>query len=227
MNKKSFILSILFILFFVLIITTENKSNKLKINNIYNLNKVVIVGDSRMSLINEAKDSYNIPQNYIIVSKSGAQINWLEDYALNKVYRILKNTDNNYKYNVVFNLGVNDIIHHSDSNPKELAIKYFNMYLKVINYFDDVDFYFLSINPLDDNNFPNWKNNKGNEKIKKLNIYMKDLIKNSNKSNIYYCNSYGNINFKTLDGLHYTDQTNIDIINYIDKNCVRSLYNYK
>ena len=44
---------------------------------------------------------------------------------------------------------------------------------------------------------------------------------NSELNNIYYCDSYNTLDFKTDDGLHYTRDTNKDIINYIANKCVK------
>ena len=203
----------------------NNKSNYIK-KSIYSLNRIVIVGDSRMSLMNSSRYELNIPSNYIFVAKSGAQIDWLEDYALHKTYKILKRKDSRYKYNVIFNLGVNDLIHYNEVDVKEKANDYFNMYLKLINYFDDVDFYFLSVNPIDQK-FTKWEKADKNNRIEKFNTYIRRRIKNSNLSNVYYCNTYNNVSFNTFDGLHYTDETNTKIINYIDRNCIKSLIQYK
>lgn len=206
----------LIIIILIILIISLKRYNIYNKNSraMYNLNRVVVVGDSRMYLIDKNKKELNIPDNYIFIAKSGARINWLKDYALNKTYRILENKDNNYKYKVIFNLGVNDIIHFEDSNPNEIATNYFDTYIKLIDYFDDVDFYFLSVNPVDSNQ---------NEKIKVFNTYISKLIYNKNQKNIHYCDTYSNINFKTYDQVHYLNETNIDIINYIDRYCIKSL----
>ena len=199
----------------------ENKEDYKKEDyNLFSLNKIIIIGDSRMSLIMDSKDKLKIPNNYIFIAANGTKINWLKKTAINKAYNILKNSDDRYKYNVVFNLGVNDL--NDNINIYERAHEYYFNYKNLILYFKNVDFYFLSVNPIDDKINDYWENIRTNEKIEEFNNYIKKFIKKDKLKNTHYCDSYNELKFKTYDGLHYTRETNIDIVNYIDIYCINT-----
>lgn len=190
-----------------------------KIQNIA-LNKIIIVGDSRMEFIYNKKDVLNIPSNFIFDSKSGATIDWLVETGGPELEKILDQKDDDYTYHVIFNLGVNDL--SSLANPKKIADNYFELYNDIIQKYSDVKFYFLSVNPIDEeiinDYFPS--NNRTNDKIELFNARINQDMLNSNFSNAYYCDSYNMLDFYLPDGLHYDDETDQKIIDYIARNCV-------
>ena len=113
-KKIKFILIVIsfgiFLTCLLLVLNYPIKNYKINILNkdyIYELNKIVIVGDSRMELIENNKDKMNLPKSIIFNTRSGAKIDWLYREGIPKLYKILKNE--NYNYHVVFNLGVNDM----------------------------------------------------------------------------------------------------------------------
>lgn len=184
-------------------------------------NKVIIVGDSRMSLIDDNYNSYQMPKNYEFVAKSGAKIDWFADEAINKIENILDNQEKSYKYHVVINMGVNDMSNVKNAESKSL--EYFVYYKKLILKYPDVHFYILSVNPINKklmNKY--WDFMRINNR--NIEIFNNTMIQNVNKLKfdmVSYCNSYNNIDFKTYDGLHYKHNTSQDIVNYISNKCIK------
>ncbi len=185
----------------------------------YGDNKVIIVGDSRMSLI-ASNNNLDIPNSFNFISKSGASYEWFENEALKSIKETLDNSKDDIHYHVVLNMGVNDL---TFGNAGVLVFeKYYDAYEKLASEYENVNFYILSINPVIDNLIEKkWHgNNNVSYMIKKYNSILKNRVNKSTLENIYFCDSYNNIEFKTLDGLHYSTETNKKIINYISNKCV-------
>lgn len=231
-NRK-FIILVLFTISFIFTIfifgyvylnsKCDNYKYKIIDNSLlYDLNKIVIVGDSRMWLIDVSRDKLNIPSNIIFDAESGARIDWLHNKGIYKLEEIIKNMNSNYKYSVIFNLGVNDL--DSDSDVEEIAREYFDTYKKIIVNNKNISFYFLSVNPIDDvtiyEKFSKY-NKRTNKKIEKFNNYFNHRLKKEDLSNAKYCDSYNNLKFVLPDGLHYDLDTDKRIINYIIRNCAK------
>lgn len=187
-------------------------------NNDILSNEIVIVGDSRMSLIDDDKDMVK-PANFMFVAKSGMRIDWLKNEAIPEVNNILKNK--NFKYHIVVNMGVNDL-NNDKYKGDEIAEEYFDLYSDLAKANIDSEVYILSVNPIDDELInQKWDNNRTTEEIKLFNNTIQKELAKSNLNNIHYCDSYNSINFETYDGLHYTKDTNKRIINYINTKCVQ------
>lgn len=196
---------------------TESTINE-TVNNLKN-SKVIIVGDSRMQLINDDND-FNKPFNFEFVAKGGSKIDWLKNTALNRTKNILK--DNDFDYYVVVNIGVNDLSYKTD-NVNEIANDYFEIYEKLASDYPEIKLYILSVNPIDESKINEFwdDNNRTNKKIENFNKNMLNKLNRSTLNNIYYCDSYNELKFETKDGLHYTNETNKEIINYIANKCVK------
>ena len=228
-NSFLFFVLVLILFFCVLTVSAEQKNNNITseplklLNNAFNkndslFNKVIVVGDSRMSLI---ADDWEIlkPYNFIFVAKSGMQIEWFENYAITQIEEILKIS--NYQYHVVINMGVNDL-NNKNIIASDIARKYFKLYKNLSQKFPEVKIYLMSVNPVDEkiiNEY--WNNNRTNNKIEKFNDVLKQNLNKYNIENMYYCDSYNEINFKTYDGLHYTFDTNKKIVGYINNDCIK------
>ena len=118
-------------------------------------------------------------------------------------------------------MGVNDL---DDTVSPEIHVsKYYDFYKFLAEEYPNVDFYFLSVNPIDDDiiNTFGVKQYRTTPKIKKFNDIMYSKILNSNIKNLKYCDSYNNIDFGIPDGLHYDMKTDQKIVNYIVNKCVR------
>lgn len=195
---------------------TENTINK-TVNNLKN-SKVIVVGDSRMELIDN-DNKIRKPFNFVFIAKSGRRLSWLKDVAIPNLKTILKNKKTDY--HVVFNMGVNDL--NSDYNGNEIAQDYFEIYQSIATDYPNVKTYILSVNPIDENRINKFlpSSKRTNKKIKLFNQTIQKELKASDTENMYYCDAYNNLKFETDDGLHYTQDTNKKIINYIINDCVQ------
>ena len=197
------------------IFETNEKANIAKIG----LNKIIIVGDSRMEYMADNED-IKIPDNIEFIAKSGATTKWLKNVGMPLLEDKLEHKNDDYIYHVVFNMGVNDIS-YSD-NTRLIGKNYYQEYSKFVKKYSDVNFYLLSINPIDETIInDNFKTNKRTtSKIETLNSYLVVSMKNDNFNNLHYCDSYHNVKFETPDGLHYDTKTDQKIIDYITNNCI-------
>ena len=182
-----------------------------------NDSKLIIVGDSRMQLINDDKEIVK-PFNMEFVAKGGAKIDWLENNALPKVKKILNK--NEFNYYVLVNMGVNDL--NSNLEVAEIVEDYFKLYSELAERFPNVKVYIMSVNPINEEkrNKIEPNNKRTTEKIKLFNQTIQEKLKDSNLKNMYYCDAYNNLKFDTNDGLHYTQETNENIIYYISNKCI-------
>ena len=182
-----------------------------------NDSKLIIVGDSRMQLINDDKEIVK-PFNMEFVAKGGAKIDWLENNALPKVKKILNK--NEFNYYVLVNMGVNDL--NSNLEVAEIVEDYFKLYSELAERFPNVEVYIMSVNPINEEkrNKIEPNNKRTTEKIKLFNQTIQEKLKDSNLKNMYYCDAYNNLKFDTNDGLHYTQETNENIIYYISNKCI-------
>lgn len=183
-------------------------------------NKIIIAGDSRMELIELDKDIV-LPWNLIFVAKSGEKIKWFDQTAMNEISKIMREKDDNFTYNLVVNMGVNDLDDNIDIDDR--ADDYFDLYLKLAKDYDNLQIYILSVNPIDEKLIKvNWPTTRRtNEKIRKFNSRMKENLENDGTNNMFYCDAYNDLNFDTDDGLHYTRETNKKIIKYITDDCIK------
>ena len=227
MKKKNnfFICLILISLVIINIVVVINYSNNQKhiinLNNNFRpeLTKIIIIGDSRMELIENDRDTLNVPNNIIFKARSGARMYWLNKVAMPWLRKQLDNKNKKYKYRVLFNLGVNDL--NSDLEPNIIAKDYLKFYKRIIFENQDVNFYFLSVNPIDEKTINNFFINqkRTNKKIEEFNNYFMNNIKGFN--NISYCDSYNTLNINFYDGLHFDFETNKTILNYLINVCFK------
>ena len=234
-KKRILIISVLLFVSIILNIYNYNRIITYKLekysyknnNSILLINKIIIIGDSRMDFISYKKEKMNIPSNVIFIAKSGATIEWLYNTGFPKLKEELKN-NNKYSYHVIFNLGVNDL--NSDISATKLARDYYNIYNKVIEKYNNVSFYFLSVNPIDEDRIYKYfspYNKRTNQKIEEFNKYFINKLNKQKTDNVEYCDSYNNLKFYLPDGLHYDNKTDKRIINYIINNCVKINQKYK
>lgn len=234
--RMYYIVALLMILLLVLIFNIEFVSSKssdveekiLENNNFSNKNiiidnlekmensEIIIIGDSRFEHIVKDRNSYEIPQNFIFIAKSAMEVNWFVDEASKKLRYILDSNDDK-KYHVVINMGVNDIQYYK--NYDESINSYLNEYADLISDYPDVEFYLLSINPIVESKLIKVQpdNVRTSDDIRYFN---NRLVHFSVKERISYCDAINKIDFETNDGIHYTKKTNQDIINFILNDCV-------
>ena len=183
-------------------------------------NKVIIIGDSRMEFLNDRGDSIKIPSNFDFIALSGTNIHWFKNVALNRLEEKLNNMDKKYKYHVVINMGVNDL--NDTEKAQKHADDYFYLFYYLVSKYKNVNFYFLSVNPIDDKIIDRFFNqHRTTEEIIQFNKKIVYLIKKNGYNNFTYCDSYNNIEFGIPDGLHYNKITDQKIVNYIVNDCVK------
>lgn len=184
-------------------------------------NRVIVIGDSRMENILKRKD-IDVPVNFRIIAKGGATVYWFRDKALPLLKNILDNKSSKYKYHVVINQGVNDLNLNDKKSPEYHASTYTDIYEDLFKKYKDVSFYLLSVNPIDESVINNyWYQVRTEEDVVDFNNYTIKWINSSNFKNVRYCDSFNEMEFKMIDGLHYTKQTDIDILYYIANKCVK------
>lgn len=186
-----------------------------KIQDVKYKNKVIIIGDSRMTLILENQKYLNIPINFSFIALSGARIYWIKGQAVQSLIEMLDNRNHSVKYHVVLNMGVNDL--NDNLTAIYHAVEYKELYTYLTNKYPDVKFYTLSVNPINEITIENkWPGQKRtNQKIERFNSYIHYSVKDAK-----YCDSNSSINFGMIDGLHYTNETNRKILNYIVNDCL-------
>lgn len=208
------ILLFIFLILIGLIFTSEDKTYMETRHK-----KVVVIGDSRMELIDNGKDySKQIPNNITFIAKSGMKNEWFNDFVLMRLTDLLKNPE--YKYDVIINLGVNDICFGDET--KSIS-EYTNSIRLLAKLFNNTNFYVLSVNPVNENLIFDYfdVNPLPNKKIQMYNTKLINFIKKEKLQNLNYCNAFDKIKYTTKDGLHYTEQTNEKIISYILNDCIK------
>lgn len=186
----------------------------------YDINRVVVVGDSRFELMEIATPAIDIPHYMKLIAKSGAGIDWFENTALPRLTDVLDSAPDDVYYHVVFNMGVNDL---NQTKLYDVRIRsYSKLYEKLVSKYSNVQFYFLSVNPVDEGIINKYwpQNIRTNGKIKIFNRRILSMIEDNKFDNFKYCDSYNNIDFETYDGLHYTADTDKKIISYIKDECI-------
>lgn len=160
----------------------------------------IFVGDSRTVMYKPIVDITNY-DFVTFISKGGMGAKWLEDTAIPQLDQRFATTD--LKYNVVLNLGVNDL--HNIN-------KYIRLYNELAEAYPEHNFFAVSVNGVH------------SEKIKKYVVTNDEIeefnnkLKSSLSDKIHYIDSYSYFKdkgFETTDGVHYTNDTSLDILNYI------------
>lgn len=160
----------------------------------------IFVGDSRMVGMYHTV----APVNTLFIAKVGSGYTWLNETAGVKLKYYL---DASPKVKVVLALGVNDLGNIS---------LYLAYYRELVSLYPDTEFYFLSVNPVDDQYLKSynptayqWVNNAA---IQKFNKNLKSAF---SKKYIDSCSYLKKKGFGTADGIHYTADTYRKIYLYI------------
>lgn len=171
---------------------------------------LLYLGDSRTNGLKQSLNNDEIT----FIAKDGAGYNWYISEAKTELQNKIETDKPKF---VVLALGVNDL-HNVDN--------YINAYNSLISEYENVNFFVLSVNPVDENVARSYGSTTvTNNDIKSFN----DKLKNA--FNDKYIDAYSQIKgqLATQDGLHYEKETNIIIhgivINYIKKN-VKKAGNY-
>ena len=165
--------------------------------------KKIIIGDSRCVGMKEAlgEDAKKVSW----ICESGKGYNWFSKTAVSKLDGLVADGKN---YNVIINLGVNDL-HNIQS-----YITKFNQMLKDDKY-KNCKFIIVSVNPVDEAKEAKNGYSVKNSSIENFNTKMRTGL----DSSIKYCDVYSDISksFDTRDGLHYTASSYKNIYSSINK----------
>ena len=165
--------------------------------------KKIIIGDSRGVGMKDALGEDAKKATWIC--EPGKGYNWFSKTAVPKLDELVKDGKN---YNVIINLGVNDL-----HNIKSYITK-FNQMLKDDKY-KNCKFIIVSVNPVDEAKEAKNGYSVKNSSIENFNTKMRSGL----DSSIKYCDTYSNIlkSFDTVDGLHYTSSSYKNIYSSINK----------
>jgi len=159
--------------------------------------KTIYVGDSRM---NGMYDALGYSESHFIVEDS-LGYDWFISDGKTRLESLLFEDSNAV---VVFALGLYDLYNVSN---------YIASYNELIQKYPTVTFYILSVNPVDESRAVNSGYSFINQDISNFNYNMK----NSFPAN--FIDSYSNVSFVYLeDGIHYDNDTYINLEKYINKN---------
>lgn len=152
-------------------------------------NKVIYVGDSRTTMLEDALKDTKPKEDFI--GSVSAGYDWFSTTGISEIEKKISTDPSSI---IVINFGINDI-NNVDN--------YINLYQNLFEKYPDVKFYIMSINPVDES----ITNQNGyyvtNQDIETFNSKIASTFPNQ------YINTYNDINndFETTDGIHYSDIT--------------------
>ncbi len=159
---------------------------------------VIILGDSRTCYMARFIGINDNIENYVAISCGGEGYGFLAGMAIpeaEKVESVYPGTD--WKY--VIASGLNDM---------ERVRDYGKLYRKLLA--DGKDVYFMSINPIEEDKDIGFGYN--NSTIVDFNRYMQKIVPRAR-----YIDSYKNVRFVTVDGVHNDEATSKKLFEYIQK----------
>ena len=163
----------------------------------------IFIGDSRTVAYKGIVDidKYDF---ITFISEVSKGYDWLKDTAIEKLNTRFDTTD--LSYNVVLNLGVNDL---------QNVDKYIDMYNELAEKNLKHNFFVVSVNKVDTEKMKkNGYTTIENSQIEEFNSKMR----NSLSDKIHFIDSYSYFkdkNLETNDGVHYTDEVSSEILDYI------------
>jgi hypothetical protein len=176
---------------------------------------LLYVGDSRTHGMSVYVDNSAIQ----FIALDGAGYKWLSSTALSKIESLLSDSSSGIKY-VVFNFGINDLGNINN---------YINTFNYLKNKYTSVQFYYMSVNPVDEVKARNNGYTVTNKQIESFNSTLSSSLGSS------YIDVYSELtSFSTNDGIHYTSGTYTNIhskvVSYISSQnplkCGGSFTNY-
>lgn len=158
--------------------------------------KYLMVGDSRTVGMSSAVSSSQVK----FIGKVSMGYSWLKSTAGPKVKQYLAG---NPGLKVVFAFGINDLGNISS---------YITYYKALMKAYPDTEFYFLSVNPVNEKLASSKGYSVKNSAIKKFNTKLKSTF------GARYIDTYSWLTkkgFGTADGVHYTSETYLKLYNYV------------
>lgn len=189
---------------------------------------LIMVGDSRTARTQEVlvEEKFDLKARGIsFVAQSGEGLVWFKKEGEKKLWRML-NTKKG-KTAIVFNLGVNSL--SGSSYVAKEYIEYMNE-LAVKLKKKNVDLYYMSVNPLNSEQFAWYKENHETDYRKKYESVIREFnqkIKSGLAKSYTYIDTYSYLmkygyvtarfygSTRSDDGIHYTAQTYKRILNYV------------
>ncbi len=156
----------------------------------------IFVGDSRTVGMRDALIKASVEDSSIYIAEAGEGWGWFTSAGIFTLRDYLNREPNRP---VIFNLGVNDYV-DIDS--------YIHTYQELTEEYPDTRFYFLSVNPVVDEQCAAVKN----EDVAAFNQRLKETFPDQYLDCYTYLMANG---YKTVDGLHYTAETYQTIYDYV------------
>ena len=158
--------------------------------------KYLIVGDSRVVGMDSAVSTSQTK----FIGKVSMGYSWMKSTAVPKVKQYLAG---NSKLKVVFGFGINDLGNISS---------YISYYSVLLKQYPDTEFYFLSVNPVNEKLASGKGYSVKNSAIKKFNSKLKSAFGTKYIDTYTYLTKNG---FSSVDGVHYTEDTYLKLYQYI------------
>lgn len=158
--------------------------------------KYLIVGDSRTVGMDSAVASSEAK----FIGKVSMGYSWLKSTAGTKVKQYLAG---NAKLKVIFAFGINDLGNITN---------YISYYQALMKEYPDTDFYFLSVNPVNEKLASSKGYSVTNSAIKKFNAKLKSAFGSGYINTYTYLTKNG---FSSIDGIHYTSDTYVKLYDYV------------
>ncbi len=165
-------------------ITEESESEEewvLALNEIKDT-PLIWVGDSRTLGMQKAVEKYS---GDVFIGESGEGYVWFSDDGVSKMKTAIKNHPD---WPVIFNLGVNDY---------ENITNYMDLYGEILEEYPDTTFYFLSVNPVDDDRVEAITNDEIDDFNDTISSEWPDAYIDS-------CSYLIDNDIETSDGIHYS-----------------------
>ena len=183
---------------------TENNYKARNTGRQYTIEEIeeslLYVGDSRTVGM---KASLSASNGVRYVAESGMSYYWFSGTAVSQIENLLNSEENNIKF-VVINMGYNDLAGYSDGNVD----KYINVYNNLKSKYTNVDFYYMSVNPVDEEKERRIAVGQGgmtfvgNSSIINFNNHLESALDEE------FIDVYNSLSsFSTSDGVHYTSNT--------------------
>lgn len=191
--------------------------------------QLIFVGDSRVRMIQETLAAENMVErtdNVYFVCRGGVGLSWMKSIGETLMLRQIKKNTTDKPTAVIFNLGINDLAHESDTFDLSLMIETYISYLKSLSEKlseENCVLYLMSVNPINSYMRKNYNYRQENE-ICEFNQALKSRL----SSDYIYLDCYSSLmktgfgydrqsygkNTGIDDGLHYTTQTSKRIYRY-------------
>lgn len=173
------------------IVSTEAASEETEAVSTVAAHSFIFVGDSRTVSMGDA-----VADTCTYLGEEGEGYQWFSSEGAVALRTLLENDPSQ---TVIYNLGVND--------PENVDV-YIELYENIAKEFSDTPFYYMSVNPLDeDADFTTT-----NAMAQEFNTALKNAFPDGYLDTYTYLTENG---FTTTDGLHYDEATSVKLHDYV------------